>query len=124
MKTLSSRFFIILALISSLGLRTGHAPSRSGIEKSRALSVTGCLVKGDEPKEVWLAQKDGTIYGLASSKIDLNANLGHRVVVSGYLLSEGNKEGRGEAQKQTKTGKHKIADLRVLALKMISGTCR
>jgi hypothetical protein len=89
-------------LISSLGLRTGHAQSRSGIEKSRALSVTGCLVKGDESKEAWLAQKDGTIYGLASSKIDLNANLGQRVVVSGYLLSEGNKEAGAKPKSKTK----------------------
>ena len=124
MKTLSLKLLIILILVFSLRLRTAHAQSRSGIEESRVLSVTGCLVKGDELEEVWLEQKGGTNYGLAGSNIDLTAHLGHKVVVRGYLLSEGNKEARGEAQKQTKTGKHKIADLRVLTLKMISSTCR
>ena len=39
---------------------------------AKGCSVTGCLLKGDEPKEVWLAEKSGRIYGLESSKIDLN----------------------------------------------------
>jgi hypothetical protein len=92
-------------------------------EPPKAVSVTGCLVKGDEPKEVWLAEKSGRIYGLESSKIDLNAHLGHRVILRGYVLPEGKEEAGEEAQKQNKTGKREAADFRVLALKMISTTC-
>src|SRR3979411_2489674 len=112
-----------LVFASSLGFRTGLAQTQSGKEPPKASSVTGCLVKGDEPKEVWLAQKDGRIYGLESSKIDLNAHLGHKVIVTGYVLPEGKEEAGKEAQEQNKTGKRETADFRVSALKMISTSC-
>jgi len=111
-----------LVFASSLGLRTGLAQTQSRKERPKAVSVTGCLVKGDEPKEVWLAEKDGRIYGLESSKIELNAHLGHKVIVRGYVLPEGKEEAGEEAQKQNKTGKRETADFHVLKLKMISTT--
>jgi hypothetical protein len=117
------KLFATLVFASSLGLTTGRAQSESGKEPPKMVSVTGCLVKGDEPKEVWLAQKDGRIYGLESSKIELNAHLGHRVIVTGYLLLEGKEEAGEEVRKQNKTGKRETADFRVLTLKMISTTC-
>ena len=115
--------FATLVFASGLGPRTGFAQTHSGKEPSKASSVTGCLVKGDEPKEVWLAQKDGRIYGLESSKIDLNAHLGHKVIVTGLVLPEGKEEAGEETQKQNKNGKRETADFRVLTLKMISTTC-
>ena len=123
MKNPSIKLFATLVFASSLGLRNGLAQSLSGKEPPKAVSVTGCLVKGDEPKEVWLAQKDGRIYGLESSKIDLNAHLGHRVIVRGYVLPEGKEEDGEQAQKGNNTGKREIADFRVLTLKMTSTTC-
>ena len=102
---------------------TGLAQTQFGKKRPKAVSVTGCLVKGDEPKEVWLAEKDGRIYGLESSKIELNAHLGHKVIVRGYALPEGKEETVEEAQKQHKTGKRETADFHVLTLKMISTTC-
>ena len=115
--------FATLVFTSGVGLRTGFAQTQSGKELPKASSVTGCLVKGDEPKEVWLAQKDGRIYGLESSKIDLNAHLGHKVIVTGYVQPDGKEEAGEEAQKQNKTGKRETADFRVITLKMISTTC-
>ena len=123
MKNPSMTLFATFVFVSGLGLRTGLAQTPSGKEPPKASSVTGCLVRGDEPKEVWLAQKDGKIYGLESSKIDLNAHLGHRVIVTGYVLPEGKEEAGKEAQEQNKTGKRETADFRVLALKMISTSC-
>jgi hypothetical protein len=124
MKSPSMKLFATLVFAFSLGLRAGLAQTQSGREPPKAVSVTGCLVKGDEPKEVWLAEKDGTIYGLKSSKIELNAHLGHKVIVRGYVLPEGKDEAGEEEQKQDKTGKRETADFRVLTLKMISATCR
>ena len=124
MKSSLAKLFTTLVFASSLGLRAGLAQNQSGKEPPKAVSVTGCLVKGDEPKEVWLAEKDGTIYGLKSSKIKLNAHLGHKVSVWGYVLAEGKDEVGEEEQKQNKTGKRETADFRVLTLKMISATCR
>jgi hypothetical protein len=123
MNSPSLMLFATLVFTCALGLRTGFAQTQSGKEPPKASSVMGCLVKGDEPKEVWLAQKDGRIYGLESSKIDLNAHLGHKVIVTGYGLPEGKEESGEETQKKNKTGKRETADFRVLTLKMISATC-
>lgn len=123
MKSTSMKVFATLVFVSGLGLRTGLAQSQSAKEPPK-VSVTGCLVRGDEPKEVWLAEKDGRIYGLESSKIELNAHLGQRVIVRGYVLPEGKKEAGEDAQKQNKTGKGETADFHVLTLKMISANCR
>ena len=87
------------------------------------MSITGCLVKGDEPGEVWLAQKNGRIYGLESGKINLNAHLGQKVIVTGYVLPEGKEEATEEAQKEDQAGKQETADFRVRMLKMISKSC-
>jgi hypothetical protein len=60
---------------------------------------------------------------LESSKIELIAHLGHKVIVRGYVLPEGKEQPGEEAHKQNKTGKGETADFRVLTLKMISTTC-
>jgi len=87
------------------------------------VSVAGCLVTGAEPKEVWRGGEDPRIYRLESSRIELKAHLGHKVIVRGYALQEGKEEAGEEAQKQSKTGKREAADFRVLTLKMISKAC-
>ena len=123
MKSPSVKLLATLVFTSGLGLGAGLAQTQSRKELPKAVSVTGCLVKGDEPKEVWLAEKDGTIYGLESSKIELNAHLGHKVIVTGYVLPEGKEEPGDETHKQNKASKRETADFRVLTLKMISTTC-
>ena len=123
MKSPSVKLLATLVFASSLGLGAGLAQTQSGKELPKAVSVTGCLVKGDEPKEVWLAEKDGTIYGLESSKIELNAHLGHKVIVTAYVPPEGKEEPGDETHKQNKASKRETADFRVLTLKMISTTC-
>jgi hypothetical protein len=87
------------------------------------LLITGCLVKGDEPGEVWFAQKNGRIYGLEGGKIDLNAHLGQKVVVTGHVLPEGKEMAAEETQKENKASKHETADFCVRMLKMISKSC-
>src|ERR1700693_1343574 len=123
MKSPSVKLLATLVFASTLGLGAGLTQTQSGKAVPKAVSVTGCLVKGDEPKEVWLAEKDGTIYGLESSKIELNAHLGHKVIVTGYVLPEGKEEPGDETHKQKKASKRETADFRVLTLKMIGRTC-
>ena len=115
--------FIALILVPGLRLETEFARARSANEPSRALLITGCLVKGDEPGEVWLAQQNGRIYGLEGGKIDLNAHLGQKVVVTGYVLPRGKEDAAEETQKENKASKHETADFRVRMLKMISRSC-
>lgn len=124
MKKPPMKLFAALVFASSMGLTPGFTQTPSGKGDAKAVSVTGCLVKGDEPKEVWLAEKSGTIYGLESSKINLTAHLGHKVTVRGYVLPEGKDEAGEEAHEQNKTGKHETADFHVVKLKMISTTCK
>jgi hypothetical protein len=76
-------------VVSSLVLDNGVAQTRSAKEPSKTVFITGCLVKGDEPGEVWLAQKNGRIYGLEGGKIDLNAHLGQKVLVEGVRSAGG-----------------------------------
>jgi hypothetical protein len=126
MKSHSMKLFaaLVLALGLSLGVPSVRAQAQSSKASPKVVSAMGCLMKGDEPKEVWLEEKDGTIYGLESAKIKLNAHLGHEVTVTGYVLAEGKEEAGEEAKEQNKTGKHETADFRVLTLKMISTTCK
>lgn len=115
-------FFTLMA-VPGLVVDTGVAQTTPAKERPQSVLVTGCLVKGDEPGEVWLAQKNGRIYGLEGGKIDLNAHLGQKVVVEGYVLPEGKEEATEETQKENKAGKRETADLRVRMLKMISKSC-
>jgi hypothetical protein len=119
----SSILFATLVFMFGPYLWTWSAQTRSGKEQPKAVSETGCLVTGDEANEVWLVRKDGIIYGLESSQIGLNAHVGHRVMVTGYVLPESAEVAGEEAQKQSKTSKHENADFRVLTLKMISSRC-
>ncbi len=115
--------FFTLMVVPGLIVGTGVAQTRSAKEPPKSVLVTGCLVKGDEPGEVWLVQKTGRIYGLEGGKIDLSAHLGQKVVVEGYVLPEGKEEAAEEAQEENKAGKRETADLRVRTLKMISKSC-
>ena len=125
MKTRSMKLFAVLVLAPGLTLivPSGRAQTESSKRPAKVVSVTGCLIKGDEAGEVWLEQKDGTIYGLESSKIKLAPHLGHEVTVTGNVLPEGKEEAGEEAKEQNKTGKHETADFRVRTLKMIATTC-
>jgi len=112
-----------LMVLPDLVVGTGVAQTRSAKEPPKSVLVTGCLVKGDEPGEVWLAQKNGKIYGLEGGKIDLNAHLGQKVIVTGYVLPEGKEEDAEEAKKENKAGKHETADFRVRLLNVLSKSC-
>jgi hypothetical protein len=111
-----------LMVVSVLSLDNGVAQTRSAKEP-RTVFITGCLIRGDEAGDVWLAQKNGRIYGLVGGKIDLNGHLGQKVLVEGYILPEGKEEPAEEAQKENKAGKRESADLRVRMLKTISKSC-
>ena len=115
--------FITLMVVPTLIAGAGVATTRSAKEPPKSVVITGCLVKGDESGEVWLAQKNGRIYGLEGGKVDLNAHLGQKVIVMGYVLPEGKEEVAGEAHNETEGGKPETADFRVRTLKMISKSC-
>jgi hypothetical protein len=90
------------------------------------MTVTGCLQKGDEAGEFSIAGEDGKLWGLHSSKVQLEDHVGHKVTVAGTA----SRESKAEAKKEKKEGevenaaqKEEYRDLRVTSLKMISDTC-
>ncbi len=115
---------LVLASGLSVVVASVHGQTQSSKKPAKVVSVTGCLMKGDEPSEVWLEEKGGKIYGLESSKIKLTEHLDHKVTVTGHVLAEGKEEAGEEAKEQSKTGKHETADFQVLTLKMISKACK
>ena len=94
------RQFAVLILASGLSLAVAsvHGQTQSSKMAAKVVSLTGCLMKGDEPSEVWLEEKGGKIYGLESSQIKLTEHLGHKVTVTGHVLAEGKEEAGEEAK--------------------------
>jgi hypothetical protein len=124
MKSYAIALFFSVMLPPSMFLQTGHVQTHAAKEQFKVVQITGCLVKGDEPGEVWLAQSDGMIYGLeGGGKIDLNAHLGQKVMVTGSVQSEAKEVAGEEAQKENKAGKRESADFRVRMLRTISKSC-
>jgi hypothetical protein len=115
--------FTIFALMAS----AQQATKKEGAKKG-SKSVTGCLAKGDEPKEFSLTADDGKTYGLRSSAVKLSDHVGHKVTVSGTLKPERDEKGENEAKEanESKEGKEskEAGDIRVTRLKMVSESCK
>lgn len=75
------------------------------------------------PAKSGFAQKNGRIYSLEGGRIDLNAHLGQKVAVTGYVLSQGKEEAAEDAKERNKAGKQETADFRVRKRKMTSKSC-
>src|ERR1700694_5320128 len=85
------------------------APEKKA-EKSQ--TVTGCLQKGDEAGGFSIKGEDGKTWGLRSTSVKLDQNIGHQVTATGSPTHE------------KKAGsKTEYADLTVTTLKMISDSC-
>ena len=116
--------FTVFALMAS----AQQATKKEGARKASRTSVTGCLAKGDEPKEFSLTAEDGKTYGLRSSAVKLSDHVGHKVTVSGTLKPESDEKGENESKeaKESKEGKEnkEAGDIRVSRLKMVSESCK
>ena len=87
-------------------------------KKGDNVTVTGCLVKGDEAGEYSITGDNGKTFGLRSSKIKLADHLGHKVTVVGSISKLENPK-----KEEAKTGKREVGDLRVTNLTMVSTSC-
>lgn len=58
MKSHVVALFVTLIVMPGLVVGTGDGQTRSAKEPPKSVLVTGCLVKGDEPCEVWLRAKE------------------------------------------------------------------
>ena len=74
----------------------------------KAVTVTGCLQKGDEAGEYSITSEDGKRYGLRSKTVGLAKHVGHKVTVTGTQVGE-----ESEEKEQKEKGGGEYADLRV-----------
>jgi len=125
-KMLMKRMLIamsVFALCPGMHWNAYAAPAQG-----KAMSVTGCLVKGDEPNEFSITGANGKTYGLRSSSVNLSEHVGHKLTVKGTVKKEGDEDEKNEAEEQEKnerkSGSKETADLNVTAVKMISNTCK
>src|ERR1043166_2195464 len=82
----------VLALVLTLGLSSlaWTTQATQTKTKSKAITVTGCLQKGDEAGAYSLKSEDGKFYELRSTTADLAKLLGHKVIVTGSKMREEN----------------------------------
>src|SRR6266446_10757755 len=109
----------ILALVLALGFGSVVGATQEKTTNGKAVSVTGCLQKGDEAGEYSITSEDGKRYGLHSKAVDLSKHLGHQVTVTGTKM-----RGQNEEKKKNEAGAGESADLRVTDIQHISETCK
>ena len=115
-----ARNILVLVLALSFGSMIWAAQENQTKTKSgKAVTVTGCLQKGDEAGEYSITGEDGKRYGVRSKSVDLSKHLGHKVTVTGTKMREENEE-----KKKNEAGGGEYADLRVTDIKHISETCK
>jgi hypothetical protein len=125
-------YWLVPALCVSLCPLALHAQESPAKEKAEhkaahhAVSVTGCLQKGDEPGEFSITGADSKTWDLRSRSVKLAEHVGHKVTVTGFQHHESKaEEAKEEKMKKDKeaAGKGENADLRVTSLKMVSNSC-
>lgn len=105
---------LLVFSLCSFVARAQNPPSK-GLKSRGAVTVTGCLQKGDEPAEFSITGEDGKTYGLRSTSVKLSAHLGHKVTVTGRA--------KPEEKEEKEKGSKEVADLTVTNLKMVSTSC-
>ena len=113
----------LLASSLALALSSFAWTAQESQEKSKtgkAMTVTGCLQKGDEANEYSITSQDGKRYGLyADQGVDLSKHLGHKVSITGTKT-----KGEHTHKEKNEAGVAETADLRVTNLQLISETCQ
>lgn len=94
------------------------SPEQARKLATQTKSITGCLQKGYEPDEFQITGEDGKVWGLRSSAVKLDGNVGHKVTVSGLITHE-----LKPGETKMTPGKRESGDLRVTSVTMFSETC-
>jgi hypothetical protein len=122
MKTKTRSASYILALVLALSFGSLTVAGQEKTTGGKAVTVTGCLQKGDEAGEYSITSEDGKRYGLRSKSVGLSKHVGHKVTVTGTQMREENEESEKKEAKEPGGGEY--ADLRVTNLKMVSDSCK
>jgi len=118
-KTIVYLFAVFLALSLSVPGALAQEKQEKNEAKSKSVTLTGCLQKGDEADEFSLAGDNGKSYELVSKKVALKDHIGHKVTVTGRAKVE-----ESEADEKKEEGEGWSGQIRVTSLKMVSTSCK
>jgi hypothetical protein len=122
MKLIPTGAKYVLAFVLALSLGSVALTAQEKATKHKAVTVTGCLQKGDEAGEYLITSEDGKRYGLHSKDVDLSKHVGHKVTVTGTKMHEANEEKKEQEKKEAGGGEY--ADLSVMDVRHISESCK
>jgi hypothetical protein len=96
--------------------QSGLARAQSNTDKAKNMTVTGCLVQGNQADQFTITD-NGKTHDLKSSTMNLKDHVGHKVTVTGKVAPE-------DASKAGTTGgKTPETRLDITKLTMVSTTC-
>ncbi|HEY8148617.1 MAG TPA: hypothetical protein VIK51_06905 [Vicinamibacteria bacterium] len=125
------RIMLGILVISCSTVLAAGADTKKGYHHGAAKSLTGCLEKGDEAGTFKLTHVTGggdwELLG-APASLKMSDHVGHKVEVSGTLLSAATAEKMehahdAAAKKESKAEEKGEQHLRVTALKHVAPTC-
>jgi hypothetical protein len=124
MKTRWASYILALVLALSFGSLTLTVAAQEKTTGGKAVTVAGCLHKGDEAGEYSITSPGGRRYELRRKTVGLAKHVGRRVSVS-VTGTEMREENEAKEEKEAKdSGEGEYADLRVTNLKMVSDSCK
>src|SRR5258706_15352222 len=94
----------MLTLVLALGFGSLVGATQEKTTGGKAVTVTGCLQKGDEAGEYSITSEDGKRYGLRSKSVGLSKHVGHKVTVTGTQMREEKKENEKKEAKESGGG--------------------
>lgn len=120
--------FISLCPAALQAQETAAPPKTTAKTKPTAITVTGCLQKGDSADEFAITGANGKTWELRSSTVKLAEHVGHTVTIAGMrhheTAAEEAKEQKTETKESKKAEAKEAGDLRVTSLKMVSDSCK
>jgi len=125
---LVAALFISLCPIAFQAQETAAPAKTTAKPMHPAITVTGCLQKGESADEFAITGKNGKTWELRSGTVKLAEHVGHTVTITGARHHETKAEEAKEQKTETKENKEAEAkeagDLRVTSLKMVSDSCK
>lgn len=133
-KIVKLSFWLIAALLIgpcgiALQAQEVGAPAKSTAKpKAAAITVTGCLQKGDSADEFAITGENGKTWELRSRSVKLGEHVGHTVTITGVrhheTKAEEAKEEKAEPKESKEAEAKEAGDLRVTSLNMVSESCK
>ena len=125
---LVAALFISLCPVAFQAQETAAPANTTATRKDSAVTVTGCLQKGDSADEFAVVGEDGKTWELHSKTVKLGEHVGHTVTITGVrhqeTKAEEAKEEKTEAKESKEAEAKEAGDLRVTSLKMVSDSCK